>query len=857
MKNKKTLSMILAVATASVTALSVVAGCKTPDGCDHAGGNAYRLTEVLKEATCSAKGKEQRTCGLCGDVKDFDTAIDPDNHDYGDWVVDNPSETTKGKAVMSCKYNSAHKKEVVLPEITGTTYESEITKRPTSVSEGEKTYTYESEQGVIKFVEVLPVRGLETMEDYIYMATSLGGNVRRSVGFRNDAAKVGVTANNPNGTYASPFSYEFGEDFTYVVDASYANEQEDEEEKGRRYWYSLDENGKPFGVYQEVRVTQVGNSGSSGDVIVALCDPEYVTNVTADHLKGFQYTSGGDAFITYGAEDALLTYYEAALHAKETGNAVNYQDSSEDFKAQPSGEYIGWFSYSYYWGSLFCRYRVDFTLYSTYEIKSLSVSTEIIRAYMIAEDEEGNKLFYEDGDVVFAEEYESDSSGAPMYQYDAAGEYVYDTDAQGNPVYKKDSKGNELKDSKGNPIRRIKPKAGTKTGWYSDNHEQVSYRLLNYTLQTLKTPDDVPLKNQYKPDSLYVKSFGLEYDGKAVTDATLDVSAVKEVKLSVKDIAPATASLKADPLRVFVRLPSGDVPLTMTADDNPKKVRGSFSETGGGTISLNFYSAETVTIVVKSVGGAAEKVVNFNVLPGAPSSITGEAYTYSTDGGYISYGWDSGQPASVLVNKPLYLRANADDGIGYADTRITVMCGEMGDNDVFVPDERITFREVEFEGETVIEAVATQADTYYVYMFCVADESVFADFEIEVKNPPSYASLLGGEYETVFGSFKPSGSAIQRSVTAKFTIANSGDWTVGTIVVEIGEDDEKKTWVYSYSFDTATEKLTTSRVSGDPDSTYDFTFGINDEYSLTVTHPTGVSNVEETRALYVPAASEE
>lgn len=836
MKNKKKLTMILAVATASVTALSVVAGCQTPNGCDHAGGNAYRVTEVLEYATCSKKGKEQRKCGICGDVKEFDTPVDPDNHDYGEWNVTKPTKSSKGSAEQVCRNNSAHKKNVELPVIAGNTYETEITKRPTSVSKGERTYTYKSELGDIKFTEDIPVRELETMDDYIYMATSLGDHIRKAVGYRNDA-KTEETSQNRE------FSYEFGDNLTYVIDDSSKSQA----------WYSLDENGKPFGVYQEVRVS-IDTTGSGNLVVEETSDPEYVNDVSENHLKGYQYTSGGgDQFITFGAENALLTYYEAAYLANELGLAVNYDES---FTKQPGGEATGAFSYGYYWGTTFCRYEVEFTLYATNEIKSLSITTEVIRAYMIAEDEDGNKLFYENGDVIFAEEYASDpATAAPLYEYDAAGNVVYDTDAEGNPVYKKDVNGVELKDAHGNPIRRIKPQTGTATGWYGDNHSEVSYRIINYTLQTLATPADVPMENPYKPDSLYIKSFGLTYKNKPVTDETLEVNAASEVRLSVADIQPATASLKVDPLKVYVRLPSGDIPLTMNENDNPKKVRGSFSNTEGGAVSLNFYSAEPVTIVVKSTGGTAEKVVNFNVLPGAPESITGQAYTYSCAGGFISYDWDSTEPAEVLVNQPLYLKAIANGGIGNADMSIRVECGEPDSEGNIIADSRITFEEVEFDGQTVVRAIATEADLYTVYIFC-KNYNVYTAFDIEVKNPPAYQNLLSGEYQTTFGYFKPAGGATQRDVSAKFTFANEGNWKQGTISIEIGEDEEKKQWVYSYAFDSAANKLTAAYVSGDKDATYNFTFGINEAYSITVTHFTGIGDEQETRALYVPSAQE-
>ena len=841
--------MILAVATASVTALSVVSGCHTKPGCDHNGGNAYRVTEVLEYATCSKKGKEQRKCGLCGDVRDFETPIDPDNHDYGEWQVDKPTESTKGKAVMTCNNNTAHKKEVVLPEITEGAYETETTKRPTSVSVGEMTYTYNSEQGVIKFTEEIPMRGLETMEDYIYMATSLGDHIRRAVGYRNDASTV-VTSTNKE------FSYEFGDNLTYIVDSSFAIEGEEADEKGekgRRYWYSLDDNGKPFGVYQEVRVRDDGVTG--------LSDPEYVNDINENHLKGFEYKSGGgEAFTNYGAEDILLNYYELAYLAKELGTAVNYEQS---FNKQSGGESVGSFSFGYYWGSLFCRYKVDFTLYATYEIKSVKLTTEIVRAYMIAEDEDGNKLFYENGDVIFAEAYESDpATAAPLYEYDAAGNVVYDTDSEGNPVYKKDVNGVELKDSKGNPIRRIKPKTGTTTGWYSDDHDEVSYKIIEYTLQTLKKPDDVLMENPHTPDSLYIKSFGLTYKGKPVTDEVIEVNASSVVQLLVADIQPANASLKVDPLKLFVRLPSGDVALTMNENDNRQKVRGSFSNADGGEISLNFYSAEPVTIVVKSTGGAAEKVINFKVLPGAPESITGQAYTYSAAGGFINYAWESypegeGGAAEVFVNQPLYLKALPNGGVSSADVEIIAMCGDPDGDGNIVPDTRITFEETEFEGKKVIRAVATEADIYTVYIFCKDFQNVFTNIDIDVKNPPEYEDLLSGEYNTTFGYFQPAGGVKQQDVAATFTFANNGDWKQGTITVVIGENEDRKEWVYNYSFDSATEKLTATYVSGDKDPVYDFTFGINAEYSLTVTHFTGIGDESETRALYVPVAEED
>lgn len=842
MKNKKILTAILSVTTAATLLSTVLAGCNKKQ-------HAYVWT-TEKEATCSETGLKRGVCNLHGDVTEEIIPVDPDNHKYGEWEVDLPTETATGKATKVCEYNSSHTTEVILPTLAEKdkylSYEE--TKRPTSISEGAITYVYANDIQNITFDIAIPKRGLETVEDGVYVGWANADKVRSRSGVRNDAETVADSKK-------TTFTYEFGDGYTHVLDS----------DGNKEYWYTIDENDNPFGVLKQ--------GGKSSVVLDAV----------AENVLGYSYQSGGGSFVTYGAEDALYKYYETGRIARETGAAVDYKEADKLIKNGSSG-YTGWFEYGFYENPTFCRYRVDFDLNADGVITNLVVETTIVRPYMIEEDASGNKLFYENGDIVFAEQYwapnelpqghpEYAQQSDPMYELDGNGKIIYDG-------YKKNEKGqtlyakpkdlptgayyNVLNPVDGQEIPRPKPHIPapyTPTGttvpitydsvrYYSYDHEEVSHRTVTFNAPVLKKDTDTPAQNPYSPDQCYVSSFDLAYNNKTVDDSAVTIEANKEIRLDIKNLQPTTALLDYDPIQLYVRTSDGDRLLSQNPSDNEYQTTG-FCDVESRQVSLKVMYAGEVTIVLRSRGGLAEKAVKLNVKKGAPTTLLAQAYTYSDATGKEVYTWSSISqevPCHLYLGQKIYVRAAAlEEEKLYADTSVNansaIMSGSTIIDNPYLKFEEVDFKESEeAPAEKVIQITATQAGEYGFSLVSKLASSTYVAAKIIVENAPSARDeILIGEYTAKLNYLD-----IDEELT--FTFVRGSNWKKSTIKVTTPSGEMN----FDYVYDDTTGVLTTTRKVNDggvQGEYYDFVFAINSQYKLTVTHSTPFENDPETVVL--------
>ncbi|MDE7400530.1 MAG: hypothetical protein K2N17_00605 [Clostridia bacterium] len=834
MKNKKIVTMICSVAMAAALGVTALAGCNKEK-------HAFTWT-VNTDETCSAPGKRTGVCGICGYVKEEEIKIDPTLHGYGDWQITMPTEQAEGKAVKICAHNSAHTAEVTLPKITadGTGYASSpVTKTPTAIEEGVRTYVLETDNGPVEVKVTLPKKPVTTVEDAVLVGTHSGHLVRSASGTYTDSGADNAKNNK--------FSYEFGDNYTHVTD----------EGQKEQYWFSMDDRGEPFGVY--VRE----NSVLVGDKVLetVLSDPRAVENVTESNLLGFGYSTGTNDIRGYGAEDLLSKYYDLAQTARENGTAVNYE---ENFLKAQNGEITADFSFSLYEPPYFTRYKIEFTIYPSGAIKTLRMDTRVFRAYMIAEDADGNKLFYDNGDIIFAEEYDRDpATSADLYEMQADGK---------TPVIsgvKEDAEGNELHDANGNTIPRYKPKGRNNRKYYSDDHSEVNNRTIIYTEQVLKTDSDVVPENPYKSDVLYISSFDVKYNGKVIGESGVELPTNERVYLQIDNVLPTTATLDYDPLRIYVRTATRDIELTNNFNDNPYSMIGSFiseveldnHEKIKNVISINSRYAtksadDYVTLVLKTYGGRCEKLVKLTFEKGAPSSIRAQAYSYSDAGGQPVYKWadySSDTHAKIYVGQPLLIRAMAADGeAGFADTRFTAS--------VYISDRnKITFENgYEFEGEAVTRLVANEAGTYQITLrydraaLTAPEGEGFAYLYVDVEEAPDLAEIFNGEY--VAKASLINGSAVVEGTEMNVTFSNSGDWHQGEITITSAAGN----CVYDYVVNEDNEITVTykSGITVTDNKTFDFSFALNEAYKLEVSHYTGKRDIRETIVLSRPLTEE-
>lgn len=863
MKNKKLFKSIIAIICAASLGTAALTGCSGEPECEH----VYTWTvHEGDEPTCTVLGKRTGVCALCGDIKEEEIPIDPDAHDYsGEWQITKPTETQEGAAVKICSYNPEHTLTVTLPVVTlsGKGYDvAEFITTPTTVTSGEIHLELNHENGVISFDAELAKRTLNTVEDAVILASSLGSNVRTSAGYYKEATDA-LQIN---------FATYFGDDYTNVKDTGTDAE----------FWYSYDEEGKLFAM---------SKSGDSAPLVVG--------DATAENLLGFGYQSGSNTSSFYGAEQGLKKLYKTAQTAREQGNCVNYRESLERVN-QFEKSVRGQFSYSLFENPYFCRYDVRFETFNDGTLKSLEVYTDIIRAYMFITDLEGTPIFYKDGDsykdsygiehkqiagdVIFGPEYPFDpNTSASLYEYDDEGNYVFEQvddegyviyiteDAEGNTVYKRvlggtvtkdgdyvvqyqtldyvpnlhdvyltDAYGMEIVDANGEKVKKIMAQGGYPVDtYYSDSHSEVAHRYVVFN-QTEKSEDDDVIPNPYDSNSLYVQSFEiisgtLSNGGKVLfTDnkATLPTNTV--INLTIGNIMPETSGLDYDPVNaIYVVDPTGNR-IQLKADFNTGsgyKIFAAYNSQSKNIMINSQYSGE-VDFVFVTRAGKCEQHVTITFKKSAPTSLSAKAYVYAvSDGEAItveqSVSLDS--PVTIVTGQTLKIRATAaGNEAGYVST------------DIFpsATPEGVTFTQAEQGNYEEWNLVASKPGTYTVRLPYFdgnsASTKVYATFMLIVNERPDPSGMVTGH--TFTGTVSMSNGINTNPSRKPLTAEFAAD---GTLTVSVNDN----TSVYSYSFDES-GALVTEFVSGvEPTvKSYDFSFTVNEAGDLVVKHSSGMGN---------------
>lgn len=816
MKKNKIITAVASLALAATLGVSALAGCNK-------GGHEHRYNwKIDREANCTQAGHRTGSCAVCGAVAEEDIAVDPAKHIYGEWeVTKKPDEQTKGTAVKTCTLNGEHTRSVTLPEITeeGTGYASDdITRPATSVKEGNRHFVFLDDEGAVEFDIELPKRGLENLEDAVLLGASTGHLVREAHGSYRQAID----------SVENEISCYYGDDYIRIYEAG----------NNETFLYSHDNEGNIYGVEASGRDDNLVNPHATG-------------NLNEKNMLGYGYAAGDGMIRTYGAEDTLLSYYEDS----QAAGAVKFSSS---FEFLPNGDAHGTFSYSRYNQPYFNRYTLDFVLDAeTNVIKSLQLDTKIFRPYMIADTGDGiavgEKLFDEDGDIIFAEIYPQDSQSNNLYEM-----------AGSRPVMdgvKTAPDGTELLDRFGNTIPRPKPRGSGENyerQYYSDDHPEVSNRRLKYDEPTLKTESDVVPANPYPAEDMYVRSFDVSYRNAVIGENGVTIPSNSRVEFSLVNILPAgQASLDYDPILVYIRTATRDIFIDPLggANDNEYRVSGGFLPgEGGNKISITARYAGELTLVIKPRSGSCERTVKLTIEKGAPDreSYMGQIYQYNDATGQERHIWttvSSSQEIELYVGQPLYVRtAVPASEAAYVDTSFIA---QILDSEIAATWN--IENGVDLDGETVSRITPTQvsgADPYVIYLNSTkATNRVYVQLYIKVVEKPDMQAVLRGDYTARLQRVMLGNSASAATINVS-VIPNQSNWRKGTIKIlyEGGDFTE-----YGYDYD-RNGVLTTEYSSGRSGDTLDFTFEVNEVYKLTVTHSLGLGDRQETVVLSKVAA---
>lgn len=348
MKNRKFISIFSAAVITLSVGLTAFTACG--DECEH----VYNIRETLIPATCMTEGKEKLSCVFCNDSYEQVIPINPEAHGYGVWDIQKPTESATGTATTVCSYNASHVHTVTLPKLTeeGTGYtSSDVTKQPTALKDGERTFVLADTAGDISFKVPVPARGIQTVADAVEVAVAGKNQVRRSYGRAASDRRDVITEN----------FYEFGDKYTHIIDNVDRYES----------WYSYDEKNRLFGIRRD-NVEYSFNEGMPVSPTVAGDKPRQDPVPNAKLMNGVRvamYYSSSVSQFFYGAEGCLNEVYALKVAS------VNGDAYEEIVKDEESGETVYKFGYGSFGGMYFCEIKAEFTLTETFALKHLIIES--------------------------------------------------------------------------------------------------------------------------------------------------------------------------------------------------------------------------------------------------------------------------------------------------------------------------------------------------------------------------------------------------------------------------------------------------------------------------------------------------
>ncbi len=128
--------------------------------------------ETVVAPTCTKEGLQEGICGICYETLQQSIPVNPDAHTFGEWAVEKPTETEKGKATKTCAESSAHLLTLELPVLGDLAYESSITERPSAGKDGKRVYLLKNKDGDVQFENPVPATGIQAVRDAVELGSS-------------------------------------------------------------------------------------------------------------------------------------------------------------------------------------------------------------------------------------------------------------------------------------------------------------------------------------------------------------------------------------------------------------------------------------------------------------------------------------------------------------------------------------------------------------------------------------------------------------------------------------------------------------------------------------------------------------
>ncbi len=772
MKKSSLIYKLTAGTLAVACILPTITACS---GCEHTDVGGW---QTVTASTCTAEGVEKGICADCMEEITRALPVNPDAHAYGEWTITVPTETATGLAKKTCSINENHTLTAILPVLSSDKYTSSITKRPSALGDGERTFSYEHLAGNISFTSPISANGIQTVRDAVEVITAqeshdLIRSASGMIGYEYHSPEItwqddaGVTQKfeSNNQVYHHDYSYEFGDNYTHINGGTYDNTER---------WYGVDTNG----VYGFAQTSVYNQDGS-------VKNKEFFYETGRNVLDAEKYINGfrfvlmyeTDLGAFYGAEELLAGLYRAARLSTN-------EDFTQKISQTIDGETLYSFSFGHYnreADGLFGNVTVSFTMTGEYTVKTLSAKSTV---------------------------------------------YVNNTDmditSQGQFNTWK------LTTVNGKTVARIIE--GRENGpHYVD--------LISVTQKTKAETASEPV-----PENPYQREKGVVYDSfdVVVGDEVLPVEhtaistnayrdGTGEVKFTIKNIKPDSAvSLGVDGFNLYYRDSAGnDHPI---AYDTLSSVGMNFSKTGNAYTVRSQIAGENL-LVIKTA--ATERVIKLNVARIAPTAVYPTIYKYSSIGYSENKQAEGAAKATVYVGQKLYFRAVPPElEVNYVDASVTATV-TSGDALACTIENSVDHASLPFtvkEGVAVSSFVASTAGTYTITLASTKLSTAKCTVVVTVEEAPTIENILSNTYFANL-EYPVKGRAKITFATVGGNVRANVEYNGRTTVLNCIYDAATKTL--------ASEIVEGGGLLEDTE--YNFALSMNEAYDLVLSHPMGTA----------------
>ncbi len=709
--------------------------------------------EVLTEATCEAEGLQKGICGICYQEVEEKIPADPEAHVYGEWSIDNlPTEDAEGAATRVCTVNSQHVLNISLPTLDSTDYKSTITTRPSALGDGERTYVLKHATGDLSFTQPVPATGVQTVRDAVELSVAAESKAL----IRSASGEIAYKYYLPNNVLKDSFSYrhsyEFGENYTHIVDGS----------DNCQRWYFTDEDGTLYGL------TDFSGGGKVRNDLTSESNEKYING----SRLYIQYYGGSNTLgYFYGLESLLEGLYRTArwsanddfkewTEQDDEGNNV-YAFSYGD--VQNSGEFSGYFT------NTTVKARID----STFTIAHLQVESVI---------------------YVNSLKYKLDGEGNPTF------------DEQGNPIYTEDSIHTWSFDEESKTASVI---PGQELG-----ARYVS--TVDFTQTLKEEGDVIPVNphsttNMYVNDFDITYYDEVMQEGDKAEFAS---GKVTEYIFGITNVTPATAleDYAFDNFSFYLRTKDEggntvDIPIdSLSMSSVGMSV---YYNTATKKFFLNAKHSGEQTVVVKTQN--VERIIPCDIGAAVPTALYPAVYEYQ-DG---VYRWERSVETeeiaiekTVYTNQPLYFTADVPVAEkNYAMSNYNLL---NGSNAVIDITQSEYYSSTAVNGVPVTQFISDKTGSHTVRIASTMNKEIRCTITITVVQAPTFEALTanvyaGGTYiPPEEGSFVPQPATATLSFSDVRTTDGGVTWTAtATVTASAAAGGGEETLLCTYTYDVA------------------------------------------------------